>query len=173
MFSQVSVCPQGACMAGGRVWQEGVYGRGVHAWQGACMAGGVHGRGHAWQGGLEWWGTCMVGGAWIAGGVCGGRHAWQERRPLQRAVRITLECILVINVSAGPFTTYSRNITSHGWVFKVCSQQATPSQTLRSRAEWVCKPFCPSQCPSKRSKVPPVKVAATVMESLNVNRPLD
>ena len=56
-------------MAGGRVWQEGVYGRGGHAWQGACMAGGVHGRGHAWQGGLEWWGTCMVGGAWIAGGV--------------------------------------------------------------------------------------------------------
>ena len=34
--------------------------------------------GHAWQGGV-WWGG----------------HAWQERRPLQRTVRILLECILV------------------------------------------------------------------------------
>ena len=25
----------------------------------------------------------------------GGRHAWQERQPLQRTVRILLECILV------------------------------------------------------------------------------
>ena len=47
----------GACMAGGRVWQGGICGRGVcvvgeHVWQGdmrgrrgACVAGG-----HAWQG---------------------------------------------------------------------------------------------------------------------------
>ena len=27
--------------------------------------------------------------------VEGGAHAWQEKRPLQRAVRIILECILV------------------------------------------------------------------------------
>ena len=40
-------------------------------------------RGHAWQGGH-------------GGGMLGrGGHAWQERRPLQRAVRILLECILV------------------------------------------------------------------------------
>ena len=36
-----------------------------------CVAGGVHGRGH-------------------------GGHAWHERRPLQRTVRILLECILVL-----------------------------------------------------------------------------
>ena len=53
--------------------------------------GGMHGRGNAW------WG--------VAGGVCGGGHAWQgghvwqEKRQLQRAVRILLECILVLNVS--------------------------------------------------------------------------
>ena len=38
--------------------------------------GGVHGGG---------------GGACVAGG-----HAWQERRPLQRTVRILLECLLVV-----------------------------------------------------------------------------
>ena len=27
----------------------------------------------------------------------GGGEAWQERRPLQRTVRILLECILVVN----------------------------------------------------------------------------
>ena len=48
------------------------------------MVGGVHGRGacvpgeHAWQG-------CMAGGC-----------AWQEELQLQRAVRILLECILVV-----------------------------------------------------------------------------
>ena len=40
--------------------------------------GGVHGKGVA----------CMAEGC-----------AWQERRPLQRTVRILLECILVINLS--------------------------------------------------------------------------
>ena len=38
--------------------------------------GGVHGK----------------GGASVRGK---GRHAWQERRPLQRTIRILLECILV------------------------------------------------------------------------------
>ena len=115
MFSQVSVCPRGVCMAGG------------HAWQGACMAGSVCGSRHAWQEGHAWqasmhgrghvwwvrrcpWqevcmtgGVCMAGwcawqGVCMAGGVHGrGVHAWKERRQLQRAVRILLECILVIN----------------------------------------------------------------------------
>ena len=40
----------------------------------ACMAGGLRGRG------------CVVVGG-----------AWQEKRPLQRVVRILLECILVQN----------------------------------------------------------------------------
>ena len=56
-----------ACMAGS------VCGRG-----GACMAGG-----HALQGGHAWQGACMAG-----------RRVWQERRPLQRTVRILLQCIL-------------------------------------------------------------------------------
>ena len=50
------------------------------AGEGACMQGGVYGRGHVWQGG-----ACVVGGG----------HVWQERQPLQWAVRILLECILV------------------------------------------------------------------------------
>ena len=48
------------------------------------------------------WGACVAGGcACVAGGcawqwacVAGGR-AWQEKRQLQWAVRILLECILV------------------------------------------------------------------------------
>ena len=47
-------------------------GRG-YAWQGVCMVGGVHGRG-----------TCVADG-----------HEWQDRRPLQQAVRILVECFLV------------------------------------------------------------------------------
>ena len=90
-------CPQegavrgrGACVAGG------MHGRGVcgsgrllcgrgYAWQGACMAGDMHGRG-----------ACMAGGACMTGGTCvAGRCAWQEKRQLQQAVHILLECILV------------------------------------------------------------------------------
>ena len=50
--------------------------------------GGVHGRG-----GYVWWGVCMAGGhAWQGG------HVWQILRNTvnERAVRILLECILVI-----------------------------------------------------------------------------
>ena len=64
----------GVCVAGGHMWQGCACWGGEHAWQVACMAGGMHGRGHGWQ--------------W-------GKAAWQERWPLQRAVRILLECILV------------------------------------------------------------------------------
>ena len=97
---------QGACVAGG------MHGRG-HAWWGECMAGGMHGRGHAWweEGSMHgrghaWCGACVAGGmhdrgmhgrghAW-QGRVCmAGGHAWQERQPLQRTVRILLECILL------------------------------------------------------------------------------
>ena len=37
-------------------------------------------------------------GGMCGGGVCIGGRAWQERRPLQRAVRILLEYILVMIV---------------------------------------------------------------------------
>ena len=56
---------------------------------GACIVGGMcgGGRGHVWQGGVHGrgQGMCMVGGG----------HAWQEKRQLQQAVCILLECILV------------------------------------------------------------------------------
>ena len=71
-------------MAGGHAWQGGmlgrgyVCGRGMHSGGEAYVAGGVRGGVHAW------WGCAWQGG-----------RAWQERRPLQRTVRILLECILV------------------------------------------------------------------------------
>ena len=87
-------CPQleGACVPGGGVHGRGVYGRG-HAWQGtSCMAGGVHGRVHAWQEGVHGGGGCVHGRghSWQ-----GGREKWQ----LQRAVRILLKCILVLDLN--------------------------------------------------------------------------
>ena len=72
----------GACVAGGHVWQEGMYGRGACMVEGHAWAGGMCGGGHAWQGGHAWWGACVVGGhAWQGGmhgkGAClaGGVHA--------------------------------------------------------------------------------------------------
>ena len=56
------------------------------AWQGACMAGAMHHGGM--HGGGAWQGTCMAGGGF----------AYRERRPLQRTVRILLECILVLGI---------------------------------------------------------------------------
>ena len=65
---------------GGHAWQGDVHGMGC-AWQGGMCSGGMHGRG-----------ACMTGGCVWQGCV------WQERWPLQRAVRILLECILVIDM---------------------------------------------------------------------------
>ena len=83
-------------MCGGwHAWQGGMGSRGACGVEGACVAGGMHGRGHAWWGGMHGKGACVVGEcAWQGACVTQG-HAWQERRPLQRAVRILLECILV------------------------------------------------------------------------------
>ena len=81
-------CVAGGMCGGGHAWQGVHVWQGGHAWQevhgkgcawGVCMAGGMHGGGHAWQGEHVWWG-----------------HAWLEIQPLQRMVRILLECILVI-----------------------------------------------------------------------------
>ena len=76
LFLQVSVCPRG-----------GVRG---------CSWGG----GHAW---LLWGGACMVAPGGHLGGVCGcsgGGHVWDTTRygdtVNERAVRILLECILVL-----------------------------------------------------------------------------
>ena len=56
---------------------------------------------------------------------------------------------------------------------KVCSQQVTLSQTLRWREKIGNQPILPIAVPFTRSKVPPVNVAVTVMESFGVSRPLD
>ena len=66
---------------------------GGHAWQGVCMAGGAC----LVRGGSACQGACIVGG-----GVRGGEHAWQGGFILrdvvnERAVRILLECILVLD----------------------------------------------------------------------------
>ena len=59
----------------------------------ACVVkGGMHGEGSACvvKEGVHGEGACMARGACVTRG-----RVWQERRPLQHAVRILLECILV------------------------------------------------------------------------------
>ena len=58
------------------------------------MHGGGRGWGHAWQ-----------RGAHDRGMHVGSRSVWQERRPLQRVVRILLECI----VSNRVFRSFHKN----------------------------------------------------------------
>ena len=66
----------GACMAGRRVLQGGMYGNmrgmGVCVAWGMCVAGGMFGRGHVWWEGHVWQGACIAGRACIAGGMHGG-----------------------------------------------------------------------------------------------------
>ena len=54
------------------------------------------------QWGRAWQGVCMGGE----------EHPWQERRPLQRTVRILLECILVVTAIAFTICTLSQTIVS-------------------------------------------------------------
>ena len=76
---------RGACMAGV------VHGRGVHAWHGGMRGrGGMHGRGCMHGGGHAWQGACMAGGACVPQQIL--RDTVDER-----AVRILLECILVLS----------------------------------------------------------------------------
>ena len=97
MFLQVSVCPQGG---GGMRGCQG----GMHGWGCAWLLGGMHGCwGHVWLlGGMHGcWGTCVVAGghAWLPGGMhgCqGGMRRIRRDTVNERAVRILLECILVI-----------------------------------------------------------------------------
>ena len=55
------------------------------------MAGGMHGRGYVW-----WWGG-MHGVLCVAWGCAWQGACVQERWPLKQAVRILLECILVVD----------------------------------------------------------------------------
>ena len=106
MFIQV-VCLStgGHAWQVGLAWQGGVHGGGL-AWQGECMAGGMHGRVHAWQG------ACVVvGGMHGSGGhVWQSGHGWQILRDTvnERAVRILLECILVLIRYFESFSSFFR-----------------------------------------------------------------
>ena len=122
MFLQVSVCPQGgACVvAGGHAWWRGcAWQRGACLAKGTCMAkggpcmakGGVHGKG----------GACMVKGhVWQRRGMCGeGGMAkegcvWDTTRYgdtiNERAVRILLECILVLIMHSNFFKVIEINL---------------------------------------------------------------
>ena len=95
----------GACMVTG--WASMV--AGGHAW----LRGGMRGC----QGGmLGCWGACMVGGhAWLLGGCAwlqGGMHRIQRDTVNERAVRILLECILVLKVSKRHNTSSQRSALS-------------------------------------------------------------
>ena len=95
----------GACVPGGHAWLGGMHGGGVHVY------GGMHGwGGRAWQGACVL-GACMAGGGMhdrgvcMAGGMRGVGHVYHARPPAryyeirsvnERAVRILLECILVL-----------------------------------------------------------------------------
>ena len=129
-------CPQGGMhgcrgcvVVGGCAWLWG------HAWLwGACVvAGGVHGcGGHTWlwggmhgcggacmvAGGHAWlWGVCMVVGVMPGGGVGGVVRGIRRDTVNERAVRILLECILVlkINLSFFPY------IAQRWWVYLTVS----------------------------------------------------
>ena len=80
----------GVCLSTGwgrAWWGEGVCGGGGMHGRGVCMAEGVHGRGHVRQGGVHGR-TCMLPST-----------PWLKLRNTlnEQAVRILLECILVIN----------------------------------------------------------------------------
>ena len=60
----------------------------------------------------------------------GGGREWQDRRPLQRTVRILLECILVLSDILILLTWNIRGTTN-----------PTSSYTLRNYAEFLCKLF--------------------------------
>ena len=83
MFSQAcvknSVYKGGACVAGGGVCMAG---GGMHG-QGGCVAGGVHG------------GGCMAVGMCTPGQTCPWDMHGRKKWPLQRAVHILLERIIV------------------------------------------------------------------------------
>ena len=94
---QVCVCPQGVAWSRGGVWSQGVFGPGGClvpgvAWSWGCLVPGVPGPGGAWSQGCLIWG--VPGPRGVSGGGSGGDP---PGRLLLRAVRILLECILVMS----------------------------------------------------------------------------
>ena len=76
-------------MAGGHAWQGGMHGGGC-PWWGVSMVGVC-----VWQAV-----ACVVGGVWQEAYMAGVRRAYQILRDTvnERAVRILLECILVLSI---------------------------------------------------------------------------
>ena len=76
------------------------------------VCGSVH-RGGSWSWGGAWsWGGCMVPGG---GGWCGWLHSGDPPgRLLLRAVRILLECILVIVILTDCHLCFNQTASDHG-----------------------------------------------------------
>ena len=112
VFGCKGVCVVAGGVHGCRGGMRGCRG-GVHGCRGVCM---VVEKGHAWL-----WGACMVAGghARLWGCMVAGGHTWLQggvrgiRRDTvnERAVRILLECILV--VTSLPLSLYSISNFSH------------------------------------------------------------
>ena len=102
---------------GGHAWQRGACMEkgGMHGKGGMCGEGGMHGKGgvHGEGGGMHGEGRCMA-----KGGMYGKRrgHARLETRPMQRAVRILLECILVVNLKFEVSRLYRNFLTPVDWL---------------------------------------------------------
>ena len=102
---------RGACMVAG--WACMVAG-GMHGCRGVCMVVGGHAwlpGGHAWLlEGMHGQGACVVAGgcAWLQGGM----HRIRQDTVNERAVRILLECILVLKVSKRHNTSSQRSALS-------------------------------------------------------------
>ena len=75
---------------------------------------------------------------------------------------IDLSFVWAINITHGTFCTIS---TFHQ------TEQLRQKHYVDGYG-WVCIPFCPLHCPSKRSMVPRVNVLVTLTKSFGVNRPL-
>ena len=90
----MSVILSGVCVVEGHAW-----------WQGACMVGGLHGGcvagGIHGGGGDAWWqwGGMCGGREGMCGGKGGGMRRIQRDTVNEQAVRILLECILVVSIN--------------------------------------------------------------------------
>ena len=108
----------GVCLSTGGMHGGGMHGR--RACMGVCMAGGMHGRGLVWQGGICDRGSLCGRGACMAG-VCMPCTPWQILWDTvnERAVRILLECILVLVVF----------VTTNLWIKSDC---VIPNDSIQS-----------------------------------------
>ena len=76
-------------------------------------------------GGHAWWGVYVVGGV------------WQERQPLQRAVSILLECILVVIVNVFNELIVSEASSRHKIMKYHSSSSIPPKAHFSFTSAWV------------------------------------